>query len=140
MELISYLNFNGTCEEAFQTYKQVLGGEIVALYRFGEMPGEPDPSMAGCANLIMHARLVNGDAVLMGSDCPPGMYNKPGGVSVSIMVDTIEEAERIYAELSPGGEAIMPIQETFWAQRFAMFTDRWGIPWMINCERGAEGG
>jgi PhnB protein len=83
---------------------------------------------------IMLARLVVGGATRMGGDAPPGQYQKPG-LCISIHVETAEEAERIYRELEPGGEVVMPIQETFWAVRFGMVTDRFGIPWMLNCEK-----
>jgi PhnB protein len=82
---------------------------------------------------IMHIRLAVGDQILMGSDAPPGYFSEPHGFSVSIVVDTPEEAERIYAALVEGGEAKMPIGETFWAVRFGMLIDKFGIPWMVNC-------
>ena len=80
-------------------------------------------------------RLAVGDQVLMGSDAPPERFDKPQGFFLSIGVDTLAEAERVYKALSEKGQIIMAIQETFWAQRFAMFVDRFGTPWMINCEK-----
>jgi PhnB protein len=84
---------------------------------------------------IIHMRLEVGDQVLMGADAPPDRFEKPAGFSVSIGVDAPAEAERIYKALSENGEIHMAIQETFWAQRFAMFVDKFGTPWMINCEK-----
>jgi PhnB protein len=82
----------------------------------------------------MHARLDLPDGgQLLGSDAPGGLYQKPQGISVSLEIGMPEEAERIFAALGEGGNITMPIQETFWAHRFGMLTDRFGIPWMIDC-------
>src|SRR5258708_32888479 len=86
-------------------------------------------------NKIMHARMSIGDVALMGSDAPPDRYQKPQGVMVSVGIDAPPEAERVFQALSEGGVVTMPIQETFWAQRFAMLTDRFASPWMGNCEQ-----
>jgi PhnB protein len=83
----------------------------------------------------MHARLVVGDKVLMGSDAPPDRYDAPKGFSVSLSVDDEVEAERIFHALAQDGTVQMQLQETFWAVRFGMLIDRFGIPWMVNCER-----
>lgn len=82
---------------------------------------------------VIHARLEVGDAVLMASDSPPGVYEKPQGVYVSINVDDMEEADRIFHALAEGGTVTMAIDRTFWARRFGMLTDRFGIHWMVNC-------
>jgi PhnB protein len=87
--------------------------------------------------LIMHARLVSEDAVLMGGDAPPDRYSPTKGVCISIQVDEPAKAERIFNALSDGATVEMPIQETFWAVRFGMLTDRFGTPWMVNCEKAA---
>jgi PhnB protein len=83
----------------------------------------------------MHARLKVGDFRLMGSDSPPGHYEPMKGMSVTLTIDDPAEAERVYNALSEKGSVRMAIQETFWAKRFAMFTDRFGTPWMINCDK-----
>ena len=83
----------------------------------------------------MHARITVGQNVLMLSDCPPDCYNVPKGITISINMDKPKEAERIFAALSKKGKVTMPIEETFWAVRFGMLTDQFGIPWMINCEK-----
>lgn len=86
---------------------------------------------------IMHVRMTAGSAVLMGSDAPPQFFSPPQGFSVSISVNDPAEAERIFNDLADGGTVRMPLQETFWAMRFGMFIDRFGTPWMINCEKPA---
>jgi PhnB protein len=88
-------------------------------------------------NKNMHARLVLGDKILMGSDAPPEHYEEMKGFSVTLGIDKPAEAERIFHALAESGTVRMPIQETFWAQRFGMLVDRFGTPWMINCEKTA---
>jgi len=134
MKLNSYLMFNGQCEAAFTFYEQCLGGKIAFKITNGESPmaKETPPERH---NQILHARFVVGDNVLMGSDSPPERYDQPKGFFVSLNIDTPKEAERIFTALSDKGTVLMPIQETFWAHRFGMLNDRFGIPWMINCEK-----
>lgn len=134
MKINAYLEFNGQCEAAFKFYEHLLAGTIVMMMKHGDSPmveHTPDEQK----DFILHARLTVGDNVLMGSDCPPDLYTEPKGFSVSLLVDSDEEANRIYNALSDGASITMPIQETFWASRFAMLTDRFGTRWMINCER-----
>lgn len=135
MRINPYLGFDGDCEEAFRFYEKVLGGKIAAMIPFSDMPSPSEPFPPELQSKLMHARLVIGDAVLMGGDAPPGMYKKPQGTNITINVDEPAEAERIFRELSEGGTVTMQIQETFWAHRFAMLTDRYGTPWMVNCEK-----
>jgi PhnB protein len=136
MQINPYLFFKGNCEEAFRFYEQVLGGRIEAMF-----PHEGSPAAEHVApewrSKIMHARLVVGDTVLMASDAPPGHQEGMGGFSVSLNVDDSTEAERIFAALGENGTVRMPIQETFWAVRFGMLVDRFGTPWMVNCEKAA---
>lgn len=80
----------------------------------------------------MHASLLLDGQRLMASDCPPGAYEKPAGVAVAINVESVEEAERVFGELSEGGTVTMPLAETFWSPRFGMLTDRFGISWMVG--------
>ncbi len=130
-----YLTFNGNCEAAFKFYEGCLGGKIVAMIPYGDTPATvetPPPDR----NKIMHGRLMVGNQVLMGSDAHPGHpYEGVKGCSVAMQVDTPEEAERLFKALSEKGTIIMPIQQTFWAVKFGMFTDQFGVPWMINCEK-----
>ena len=134
MKWNAYLTFGGNCQAAFKYYERVLGGKIVMLMTHADMPtqGQTPPEWK---NLIMHARLVTGDNVLMGSDAPPDRFEKPQGFSVAIQVDDPKEAERIFAALADNGSVRMPLQQTFWALRFGMLVDQFGIPWMVNCEQ-----
>jgi len=133
MQLNPYLMFGGQCEAAFKFYAQVLGGKIVAMITHAGSPAESSVP-AEWGPKIMHARLIVGDQVLMGSDAPPAHFKQPQGFSVSIGIEKPEDAERIFHALAENGTVIMPIQKTFWAIRFGMLVDRFGIPWMINCE------
>ena len=133
MQISTYLLFDGQCEEAFKFYEKCLGGKIESMIPHAGTPAEAQmpPEMR---NKILHARLSVGDQVLMGSDCPPGRYDQPKGFSVSLEVKDPAEAERIFNALAENGNVKMPIQKTFWASRFGMAVDRFGTPWMINCE------
>jgi PhnB protein len=136
MKLNSYLTFNGQCEAAFKFYEQCLGGKIVAMVTHAGTPAE-EHVPAEWRNKIMHARLVVGDEVLMGSDAPPDRYEEAKGFSVTIGVDDPTDAERIFDALAKNGTVKLPIQKTFWAARFGMLVDQFGIPWMVNCEQAA---
>lgn len=136
MQLNPYLFFDGQCEAAFKFYEKCLGGKITAmLVHEGTPAAEHVPPE--WRNKIMHARLVLGDQVLMGSDAPPDHRQKPQGFSVTLGVDKPGDAERIFHALAEGGKVTMPIEETFWAHRFGMLVDKYGTPWMINCEKHA---
>lgn len=133
MQLNSYLHFNGRCEEAFKFYEKVLGGKIEAIF-----PHEGTPAAEHVPpewrKKIMHVRMSVGDQVLMGSDVPPGHYNQPQGFRVNISIKDPAEAERVFKALADKGKVTMPLEKTFWAQRFGMLSDQFGTPWMINCE------
>ena len=133
MQMTTYLSFRGQCEEAFKCYEATLGGRVGPIFRY---IGTPLASQvpADWQDKVMHVALKAGDSVLMGSDAPPDRFKAPQGFSVSVQVDDPADAERIFATLSEGGKIGMPIQQTFWAVRFGMTVDRYGIPWMINCE------
>jgi PhnB protein len=132
MRLIAYLNFDGQCRAAFDLYREVFRGEIVMRMSYGDSPMR-DEIPADSRDRIMHCQLEAAGAVLMGADGPPPHTASGQGTCVNVDVDSIEEAERIYAALSAGGSVQMPLQETFWAHRWGAFTDRFGKPWMINC-------
>ena len=136
MQLNPYLNFNGQCEAAFKFYERCLGGKIEFMLTHGDSPMAQQVP-AEWRNKVMHARLVVGDKILMGSDAPPDRYEAPKGFSVSLGIDQPAEAERIFKALAENGTVQMPLQETFWALRFGVLVDRFGIPWMVNCERPA---
>lgn len=130
-----YITFKGTCEDAFNFYKSVFGGEFQYIGRFGEMPdGDKMPEEA--KNLIMHVSLpISNETILMGSDSSEafGQVTTVGNnISVSINTDSKEEATRIFNGLSEGGKVTMPLELTFWGAFFGMFTDKFGINWMVN--------
>ena len=134
MNVEPYLYFNGQCEAAFKFYARVLGGKIVAMIPHAGTPAEQHvPSE--WRNKIMHARLSVGDELLMGTDAPPDHYEKPKGFSVALLIKDPVDAERVFRALAENGTVRMPIQETFWAVRFGMLVDQFGIPWMVNCEK-----
>jgi PhnB protein len=136
MQVNPYLLFNGDCEAAFKLYERVLGGKITAMMRYEGSP-MTDKLPAEWRDKIMHARLVVGDEVLMGSDPPPDHQEKMKGFSVSLGINEPAEADRVFHALAEGGTVNMPIGPTFWALRFGMLVDRFGTPWMINCEKPA---
>lgn len=133
MQINPYLNFNAQCEEAFKFYAQVLGGKITFSMTWGEMPGA-DQFPPETHKQIMHATMNAGDAMLMGADSPPGQYEKPTGINVSIHVKDTVEGERIFKALSENGSVTMPFEKTFWSPGFGMCVDQFGIPWMVNTE------
>lgn len=132
MQLNPYLTFNGQCEDAFKFYEQCLGGKIVMMMTHGESP-MADQTAEAWRDKILHAQLTIGDIVLMGSDAPSDYLEKPQGFYVNLQFEDIVEAERVFQALADSGTIRMPLQETFWAKRFGMFVDRFGIPWMVNC-------
>jgi uncharacterized glyoxalase superfamily protein PhnB/uncharacterized protein YndB with AHSA1/START domain len=133
MQLNPYLFFNGTCREAFELYAQVLGGRIEAMLTHRETPAASGVP-AGWQDKIIHARMMLSSGPLMASDAPPAHFQAPQGFSVNISVADPAEAERVFHALAEGGKVTMPIAKTFWAVRFGMLVDRFGIPWMVNCE------
>lgn len=135
MQLNAYLHFNGNCEEAFKFYEQATGGKIEMTSTFGESPMAAQ--MPAMKDKIVHARISIGDTVLMGSDAPPERFEKPRGFSLSLGARTNADAERIFQALSAGGQVHMPMTESFFAARFGMLVDRFGIPWMVICEKTA---
>jgi PhnB protein len=132
MQINPYLYFNGQCEEAFKFYEQVLGGKIE-----GMLPHEGTPAEGQVPRewrkKIMHARMTIGDQVLMASDAPPGHFHQPQGFSVAIQLKDPVQGERIFNALAEQGKVTMPFAKTFWAAGFGMLTDKFGIPWMVNC-------
>jgi PhnB protein len=132
MQSNPYLNFNGDCAAAFKFYEQCLGGKIVAKMSYGESPMAEQTSTEQ-RDKIMHIQLTLGDVNLMGSDAPPGYFEKPQGFNVNLQFEDVAESERIFQALAENGTVKMPIQETFWATRFGMLVDKFGTPWIINC-------
>jgi PhnB protein len=131
MNIHAYLIFDGQCADAFRFYQQVFGGELMVL-PFGDNPdcGKLPPEHR---DRTMHASLNAGGQLLMGSDTMPGdAYDGIKGCHISIQADDLAHADRLYRALSAQGSVQMELQKTFWAEGFAMLTDRFGVPWMIN--------
>lgn len=134
MQLNPHLHFKGQCEAAFRFYEKCLGGKIAMMVTHEGTP-MADKVPPEWRKKIAHARMTVGDNVLMGCDAQPDCYAEPKGFSVTLGVDKPAEAERIFNALADNGTVGMPLQETFWAHRFGMLVDRFGTPWMINCEK-----
>ena len=137
MNTSTHLNFKGNCREALRFYEQVLGGRIVFAMTYGESPAaaHTPPEMR---DQIIHARLDLGTQFLLGCDAPPERYQAPQGFGIMVAVAEPADAERLFQALADDGTVTMPLQETFWAKRFGMCTDRFGTPWMVNCEKPLE--
>lgn len=132
MQLNSYVNFSGSCAEAFQFYETHLGGKIQMMMRHSESPN-PAPIPDGWKDAVLHARITIGGALLMGADIPSAEPMR--SAYLSLHVDSDVEAERIWAALKEGGQVFMPLEQTFFASRFGQLRDRFGINWMILHER-----
>jgi PhnB protein len=132
MKLDIYLNYNGNCEQAFRFYEQHLGGRITMMMTHGQQPN-PVNVPADRKDAILHARIEIGGTVLMGADIPGSEPMR--SAYLTLTVDSAEEAERLYALLSDGGQIFMKLEETFFASRFAMLRDRFGTSWMLLHER-----
>jgi PhnB protein len=132
MKMYTYVNFAGKCVEAFRFYEKHLGGKITFIMTHGQAPDQSrvNPDMK---DAVLHARLAIGDTQLAGADIPNAQPMRSSYLSLD--VDTDADAERIFSALSDGGEVFMPMQETFFATRFAQLRDRFGINWMIMHER-----
>lgn len=130
MQLHTYLNYGGNCEQAFRFYEEHLGGKITMLMRHGEAPN-PQDVPADWKNAVLHAQMTLGGTQLLGADIPRDRFQPIRSAYLSLTVDSDEEADRVYALLTDGGEIFMPMQETFFASRFAMFRDKFGTSWML---------
>ena len=129
----AYLNFPGTCAEAFRFYEQVLGGQILTMQTHGESPMR-DQSPPEWHSAVIHVRMKVGNQLLMGSDAPPPYFEKPQGFAVSVSFPTVQESERVFTALAEGGRVTMPFQTTFWSPGFGGVVDRFGTPWTVNTE------
>ena len=137
MKLTPYLMFDGQCREAFQFYERCLHGKVVYMGTYGEAPGEyrGTPEMR---DRIMHATLMFDGNSLMASDCPPGTPQPPPSTHLAVETVTPEKAEALFAVLSEGAQITMPLGETFWAYRFGMLTDKFGVQWMVSAGKPME--
>jgi PhnB protein len=137
MQMTPYLSFNGQCEAAFSFYQERLAAQPGALFRYGGSP-MADQAPPGWHDKVMHASITVGGQVLRGGDVAPDRYEVPKGFSLSLQLNDPSEAERIFHALSDNGTVLLPLEKTFWAERFGMVVDRFGIPWLINCEASGE--
>lgn len=134
MQLHTYLNFGGNCEQAFRFYEQHLGGRITMMMTRAQQPGQAELPPAD-RDTILYSRMTLGETEIMGSDVPADRFQPMRSVYLSLSLESPEETERIYALLSEDGQIFMPMQETFFAHRFAMLRDRFGTSWMLLYER-----
>jgi len=137
MEMTAYLSFKGDCEAAFTFYQRCLGAQPGSIFRYGGSPmaGQVPPDWA---DKVMHGSLTVGGQVIMAADVLPESYEQPKGFSLSLQMKNVNDAERIFRELASEGRVVMQLEKTFWADRFGMVVDRFGIPWLINCEGATE--
>lgn len=131
-KLYTYVNYPGTCEQAFRFYEQHLGGKITMMTTHQQQP-DSDNVPQNWKNAILHARIEIGDTILIGADIPHAEPMR--SVYLTLMVDSAKEAERLYAILSNEGQIFMSMEETFFASRFAMLRDKFGTSWMLLHER-----
>src|SRR4051812_9824344 len=135
MKLYTQLNFGGNCEEAFRFYEKHLGGKIIMMMNQSQAPGAP----TGAGKAIIHARMSIGNTELIANDVPSSVFKKMRSVYLYLSVDSAKEAERVHNLLAEGGEIYMPMEETFYATRFSMLRDRFGVSWSIIHETQSFG-
>jgi PhnB protein len=133
MKLLTHLNFPGNCAQAFRYYEDNLGGKILTLMKQSQTPG--GSPKAEQEDAVVHARMEIGQTVLIGNDVPPDRSQPMRSAYLYLSVDSAEEAERVYGLLMEGGEAYMPLQETFFASRFSQLRDQFGTLWTLINER-----
>ncbi|HEX6335249.1 MAG TPA: VOC family protein [Flavisolibacter sp.] len=141
MQIQPYIIFNGNCEEALNFYAKAFGGEVGSMMRFSDAP--PDvQGMSNDNNLVMHATFQAKGLMFMASDsgqtAPSAQGGGGGMVHLSINFDNAGELDNVFAKLSEGGNVTMPLQDTFWGARFGMLTDRFGVNWMFNHDKGSQ--
>jgi PhnB protein len=137
MQVSPYLSFNGNCERAFTFYEQHLGARKGALFHYAGSP-MADQVPGEWQDKVMHGSVTIGGQMLMGADEPPGRYEQPKGFTLALNMSDTADAERIFHALSQDGRIVMPLEKTFWAARFGMVVDPFGIPWTVNCEEASS--
>jgi|SRR5581483_3159320 len=130
MQLHTYLNYGGNCEEAFKFYEQHLGGRITMLMRHGEQPNAQNVPKEW-AHAVLHAQMDLGGTRLLGADIPPDRFQPMRSAYLTLTLNSDDEADRVFRLLAEGGQVFMPMQDTFFASRFAMLRDRFGTSWML---------
>ena len=134
MEFTPSFHFSGQCEAAFKFYERCLGAKIASMLTWGESPMATQVPPEWHTKLL-HARLTIGDSALVGGDFLPEQGKQPQGVSLILSIDDPADAERVFAALAEHGTVAMPMQKTFWAARFGVVVDQFGIQWDVNCEQ-----
>ena len=127
-----YLFFSGNCAEAFTRYQEIFGGELFMM-RMADAPGDTPPGAD--PDLVIHAALTIGDALLMASDDPTGDGGPKSGISVSFNSPDADEIKRVFDALAEGGSVTQPVMETFFSPAFGMCVDRFGVPWMFSADQ-----
>jgi len=134
MKANPHLSFSGQCEEAFKYYEKHLGGKITRLATYEGTPAEQHmpPELR---KKVIHAQIKIGESTMMGADAPPDRFQPTHGIAVTLEADSQGDAERMFNALADGGSVQMPMDKTFFAAKFGMLRDRFGIPWMVICEK-----
>jgi len=136
VQLYPNLTFDGQCEAAFKFYEECLHGRTAFMMTYEDTPMDLQ-TPSDWRKKISHATFAHADFTFYGSDAPPGRYQKPQGFALQFNLSDPVEAERIFKALAENGTVQMPLQETFWALRFGVLVDQFGILWHINCEKPA---
>jgi PhnB protein len=134
MKINPYLFFNKQCGDAFRFYAKALDGTNLVVMKYGDTPGAAEHSPPEMKDAVIHASVMIGDTILMGSDGSGEEIGKPQGYAVSLQAKTPDEARRAFEALAAGGTVRMPMDKTFFSPAFGMLTDKFGIPWMVNCD------
>lgn len=132
MRIDTYLNFPGNCQDALDFYTKSVGAEVLFVTKFGDH--EPMPGTEGWEDKIMHSTFKIGETTILASDAPPHMQTSFGGFCLSVQAVDEDEADCVFSALADGGQVIMPLQSTFWAKKFGMLKDRFGVSWLVNLE------
>lgn len=133
MKCHAYLSFDGNCEQALRFYEATLGATITDMMTFAGTPMAEHVPPDRHSN-ILHACFTLGDSTVMAADGMPGHYEKPAGTALMLATATVEETDRLFHALADGGTITMPLAATFWTTRFGAVTDRFGTPWLLNCD------
>jgi len=134
MRVNTYLNYGGNCAEAFKFYEEHLGGKIGMMMKHGDMP-DPSKVIPGMESSVLHATITIGETMIMASDVPTDRWKPMRSAYLALNLASDAEAERLFALMAEGGEVLMPMQETFFATRFAQLRDKFGTSWMLIHER-----
>jgi PhnB protein len=137
MDLHPYVDFKGECEAAFTFYEQTLGGTLGPIFRYAGTP-LADQVQADWQDKVMHASITIGNQVLLGVDVAPDRYDAPKGFSLALELADTARAERLFHGLAVNGNVIVPLEATFWAARFGIVIDRFGIRWLVNCPNAVD--